>query len=151
MAKRKIESFWTGNVAVTVYRDSEWAEYIVILVVDGVEEDRYHTDSRQDALDTAHKMMMTEWKRQQKLAASEPRTLAAYKQGANTVILQQYASGDLALTHRYSVVRSMQDKVMEIYSCNDLEIALREMTKMTVKLQAILLVSVKEQEDSENE
>lgn len=150
MAKTKIECFWTANVETTVYRDDEWAEYIVILVVDGVEEDRYHTDSRQDALSTAHKLMKSEWERQKKIAALEPRTLAAYKQGVNTVILQQHNSGDLTLMHKYSVVRSIQDKVMEIYSCNDLEIALREMGKMTVGLQSILLVSVEEQE-SENE
>lgn len=44
---------------VKVYRDTEWDEYVVRQYKNGIEQvpSNYHTDSRQDAFDTAIRMI----------------------------------------------------------------------------------------------
>lgn len=55
MALRKIETFTGNNRVAKVYRDSEWNEYRVTYMLDGAKivGGDYHTDDKQDALDTA--------------------------------------------------------------------------------------------------
>jgi hypothetical protein len=44
---------------VKIYRDTEWDEYVVRLFKNGIEQvlASYHTDDKQDALDTAQAMI----------------------------------------------------------------------------------------------
>lgn len=51
MALRKIETFTGPKGTVTVHRDAEWNEYRVKMV--GQKGTGYHTDDKQDAMDTA--------------------------------------------------------------------------------------------------
>lgn len=55
MSKKLIRVTTLGNVQVRVVRDSEWNEYVVTLSIGGVKQagDGYHTDNKDDALDTA--------------------------------------------------------------------------------------------------
>ena len=48
-----------GDFLVKVYKDTEWNEYICRLFVNGTEmvDSAYHTDDKQDALDTANSML----------------------------------------------------------------------------------------------
>lgn len=52
---KKIAVFSFGNRTAKVYRDSEWQEYRVKFYVAGTHMDAadYHTDDREDAMDTA--------------------------------------------------------------------------------------------------
>jgi hypothetical protein len=49
----------TGDFLVKVYKDSEWNEYVCRLFINGEEsvDSSYHTDDKQDALDTANSML----------------------------------------------------------------------------------------------
>ena len=53
-----IQKFGDDAVMVKVYRDSEWNEFVCRLFVDGAEmkSASYHTDDKQDAIDTAQAM-----------------------------------------------------------------------------------------------
>lgn len=56
MAQRKIHQVAEDGLVITVYRDTEWQEYICIPSYQGKvlhEAFHYHTDDRQDAIDTA--------------------------------------------------------------------------------------------------
>ena len=59
---RKIYENATKNVAVKVFKDTEWGEYIAKLYVNGTEYKpaSYHTDDKQDAIDTANAMLNRE-------------------------------------------------------------------------------------------
>lgn len=55
MAKRLIQETNLNGVKVRVMKDSEWNEYVVTVSIGGVKQDdsSYHTDDKQDAIDTA--------------------------------------------------------------------------------------------------
>lgn len=55
MSKRLISTFELGPRVAKVYVDPEWCEFIVHFITDGKRNfaATYHTDSKQDALDTA--------------------------------------------------------------------------------------------------
>ena len=57
--RRKIAEHFDGRFAVKVYYDRDWQEYQVRLYVDGklYEPATYHTDDKQDALDSAPTML----------------------------------------------------------------------------------------------
>jgi len=50
--RRVIETVGT----VKIYKDSDWGEYIVVQEGDNVDDDGYHTDDLEDAVDTARHM-----------------------------------------------------------------------------------------------
>jgi hypothetical protein len=56
-----IQKFGDDTVIVKIYRDSEWNEFVCRLFVNGAEltDASYHTDDKQDAIDTAQAM----WRR----------------------------------------------------------------------------------------
>jgi hypothetical protein len=58
---RKIAQFDSGNMSVKVYRDIEWNEYRVKIYRDNMHEESadYHTDDKEDALDTAKSILQT--------------------------------------------------------------------------------------------
>lgn len=60
---RKIKEFNDNNgIVVKVYYNNEWCEYVARLFIDGDEhvDSSYHTDDKQDALDTAESMILFE-------------------------------------------------------------------------------------------
>ena len=61
MKQRKIHQVSDGKLTITVYRDPEWMEYICKPSFQGKalhEAFHYHTDDRQDAIDTATNFML---------------------------------------------------------------------------------------------
>lgn len=55
MARRKIQAFTNGDRSATVYKDTEWGEYVVKLK--GAPNADYHTDDKTDAVGSAKKMV----------------------------------------------------------------------------------------------
>lgn len=55
----KTDTINNVDFIVKVYRDSDWNEYICRLFANGEEmvDSSYHTDDKQDALDTANNML----------------------------------------------------------------------------------------------
>lgn len=55
MARKKIHTAINGDKQAKVYRDAEYNEYRVCFWLDGVKINNadYHTDDKQDAIDTA--------------------------------------------------------------------------------------------------
>jgi len=55
-----IQKFGDDTVIVKIYRDSEWNEFVCRLFVNGAElkDSSYHTDDKQDAIDTAQSMLL---------------------------------------------------------------------------------------------
>lgn len=55
----KTDTINNVDFIVKVYRDSDWNEYICRLFANGAEmySSAYHTDDKQDALDTANNML----------------------------------------------------------------------------------------------
>ena len=60
MAKRLIDTVWTGSIRVKTYYDSEWQEYTCVLLVNGkrIDEATYFTNDKADAISTAQDMML---------------------------------------------------------------------------------------------
>lgn len=54
-----IKTIKAGDALCKVYRDAEWQEYRVKLIKHGVHQagSDYHSDDKQDALDTAQRML----------------------------------------------------------------------------------------------
>lgn len=65
MAKRMIDKCWNGEVVVRVYWDYEWTEFQVTLESCGkkIPSATYHTNDREDAIQTSLSMMMNEYNR----------------------------------------------------------------------------------------
>jgi hypothetical protein len=59
MALRKIQAFTNDGNTTTVYKDSEWGEYVVKVQQNGrpVPKVTYHTDAKDDAIGTAKAMI----------------------------------------------------------------------------------------------
>ena len=52
MTKRLIQKQEQENITLKVYRDSEWNEFIAIILVNGKKEMEYFTDYKDDAIMT---------------------------------------------------------------------------------------------------
>jgi len=54
-----IQKLSDADVIVKIYRDYEWNEFVCRLFVNGAElkDSSYHTDDKQDAIDTAEAML----------------------------------------------------------------------------------------------